>query len=205
MGAFDMLGIAGSGLATHQTWLDARQRQHRRSTDETSRRSSAEAVPTAASRFGRLGDLRLSAEAPADGTTLRSGRRHASQMSQPGRRGQARCPERGTSVSRSDGADIRHRARRSSPSAPVASPSAATAPESTGGVDFASMLSDGVDRLQSLHDKADQLAVQAASGDLANLHDYTITATEAAVTTQLTTAVRNKALEAFQEIMRMSI
>jgi flagellar basal-body rod protein FlgC len=23
MGAFDMLGIAGSGLATHQTWLDA--------------------------------------------------------------------------------------------------------------------------------------------------------------------------------------
>jgi len=89
--------------------------------------------------------------------------------------------------------------------APVASPSAATAPEGAGGVDFASMLSDGVDRLQSLHDKADQLAVQAASGDLANLHDYTITATEAAVTTQLTTAVRNKALEAFQEIMRMSI
>ena len=89
--------------------------------------------------------------------------------------------------------------------APVASPSAATAPESAGGVDFASMLSDGVDRLQSLHDKADQLAVKAAGGELANLHDYTITATEAAVTTQLTTAVRNKALEAFQEIMRMSI
>ena len=67
------------------------------------------------------------------------------------------------------------------------------------------MLSDGFDRLQSLHDKADQLAVQAAGGDLANLHDYTITATEASVATQLTTAVRNKAVEAFQEIMRMSI
>ena len=38
-----------------------------------------------------------------------------------------------------------------------------------------------------------------------SLHDYTITATEAAVATQLTTAVRNKALESFQEIMRMSI
>jgi len=47
--------------------------------------------------------------------------------------------------------------------------------------------------------------VQAATGDLDALHDYTITATEAAVSTQLTTAVRNKALEAFQEIMRMSV
>ena len=51
----------------------------------------------------------------------------------------------------------------------------------------------------------DNLAVQAATGDLTAIHDYTITATEAAVATQLTTAVRNKALEAFQEIMRMSI
>jgi flagellar hook-basal body complex protein FliE len=56
-----------------------------------------------------------------------------------------------------------------------------------------------------MHDRADTLAVQAATGDLSNLHDYTIAATEAAVTTQLTTAVRNKALEAFTEIMRMSI
>ena len=48
-------------------------------------------------------------------------------------------------------------------------------------------------------------AVKAATGDLNAIHDYTITATEASVATQLTTAVRNKALEAFQEIMRMSV
>lgn len=81
-------------------------------------------------------------------------------------------------------------------------PAEATGPS---GPSFGDMLAGGLERLQSVHDRADQLAVQAATGDLSNLHDYTIAATEAAVTTQLTTAVRNKALEAFNEIMRMSI
>jgi len=71
--------------------------------------------------------------------------------------------------------------------------------------DFAAMLSGGIERLEAVQDRADGLAVQAATGNLSNLHDYTIAATEAAVTTQLTTAVRNKALEAFNEIMRMPI
>ncbi len=88
--------------------------------------------------------------------------------------------------------------------APTATPSTAPVGASQG-VDFSSMLSDGINRLEGLHDRADSLAVQAATGDLSQLHDYTVTATEAAVSTQLTTAVRNKALEAFQEIMRISI
>ena len=74
-----------------------------------------------------------------------------------------------------------------------------------GGAEFGDMLSQVLQNLEGLHDRADQLAVQAATGDLQSLHDYTITATEASVATQLTTAVRNKAVEAFQEIMRMSI
>ena len=73
------------------------------------------------------------------------------------------------------------------------------------GGDFGSMLLDGVDRLEGIQDKADQLSVQAATGSLENIHDYTIAATEASVTTQLTVAVRNRALEAFNEIMRMPI
>jgi flagellar hook-basal body complex protein FliE len=74
-----------------------------------------------------------------------------------------------------------------------------------GGADFGSLLSQGMDNLQGLHTKTADLAVQAATGDLTALHDYTIAATEASTATQLTTAVRNKALEAFQEIMRMSV
>ena len=91
---------------------------------------------------------------------------------------------------------------------PVSTTPAAPKADSVGAApsaDFGQLLSQGIENLQGLHDRADQLAVQAATGDLNAIHDYTITATEAGVATQLTTAVRNKALEAFQEIMRMSI
>ena len=74
-----------------------------------------------------------------------------------------------------------------------------------GGADFGQLLTEGIENLQGLHDRADQLAVQAATGDLNAIHDYTLVATEAKVSTQLTTAVRNKALEAFQSIMHMAI
>jgi flagellar hook-basal body complex protein FliE len=71
------------------------------------------------------------------------------------------------------------------------------------GANFAATLTSGLDKLQSVQAKADDLAVQAATGTLTDVHDYMIAATEASLTTQLTVAVRNKALEAFSEIMRM--
>lgn len=71
--------------------------------------------------------------------------------------------------------------------------------------DFGNLVLDGIDRLGQVQDKADQLAVKAATGDLTSIHDYTIAATEASVTTQLTVAVRNKAVDAFNEIMRMQV
>jgi flagellar hook-basal body complex protein FliE len=76
---------------------------------------------------------------------------------------------------------------------------------SASGGDFGSLLSQGLDSLQGMHHKSESLALQAATGDLNAIHDYTIQATETQVATQLTTAVRNKALESFNEIMRMSV
>jgi flagellar hook-basal body complex protein FliE len=73
------------------------------------------------------------------------------------------------------------------------------------GKDFGNMVLDGIDRLERVQDTSDRLAVKAATGDLNAIHDYTIAATEASVTTQLTVAVRNKAVEAFNEIMRMQV
>jgi flagellar hook-basal body complex protein FliE len=82
---------------------------------------------------------------------------------------------------------------------------AVTAADGAAGGDFATLLTKGLENLEGLQDRSDQLAVQAATGDLNAIHDYTITATETAVATQLTTAVRNKALESFLEIMRMPV
>jgi flagellar hook-basal body complex protein FliE len=71
------------------------------------------------------------------------------------------------------------------------------------GTDFATQLGKGLEHLQGLQDKADGLAVQAATGSLTDVHDYMIASSEASLATELTVAVRNKALDAFNEIMRM--
>lgn len=71
--------------------------------------------------------------------------------------------------------------------------------------DFGDLVLDGIERLQSVQTTADNLAVKVATGDLDSMHDYTIAATEASVTTQLTVAIRNRAVEAFNEIMRMQV
>lgn len=68
---------------------------------------------------------------------------------------------------------------------------------------FTSMLSRGLESVQASQTKADTLAQQVADGTLKDPAQYTMAANEAALGLQLTLAVRNKAVEAFQEIMRM--
>jgi flagellar hook-basal body complex protein FliE len=70
---------------------------------------------------------------------------------------------------------------------------------------FGDSIKSAMDNLNNLHATADSLAQQAATGSLQDIHDYTIAATEASLATELTVAVRNKAVEAFQEIMRMGV
>jgi flagellar hook-basal body complex protein FliE len=75
----------------------------------------------------------------------------------------------------------------------------------TGAGSFGNVLTQQLDKLNAAQGKADDLALQAATGDLQSIQDYTIAATEAQLLTQLTVAVRNKAVEAFNDIMRMQI
>jgi flagellar hook-basal body complex protein FliE len=70
---------------------------------------------------------------------------------------------------------------------------------------FGQAISGAVDHLNQLQNTADMYAQQAATGKLESIEDYLTTATEAQLSTQLTVAVRNKAVEAFQEIMRMQV
>jgi flagellar hook-basal body complex protein FliE len=88
----------------------------------------------------------------------------------------------------------------------IESPTGISTVAPTGGGDgtnFASALANGLEQVQDAQTKADGLAVKAATGSLTDVHDYMIASSEASLATQLTVAVRNKALDAFNEIMRM--
>ena len=73
----------------------------------------------------------------------------------------------------------------------------------TSGADFGSTLAGAVDNLQQLQSTSDSLAVKAVTGDLNDIHQATIAATRAQVTMEVVAAVRNKGIEAFNDIMRM--
>ncbi|WP_108252413.1 flagellar hook-basal body complex protein FliE [Planctomonas deserti] len=73
----------------------------------------------------------------------------------------------------------------------------------TGGSGFATAMTGAVDELQQLQSASNDLAVKAVTGDLNDIHNATIASTRAQVTLELVAAVRNKGVDAFNEIMRM--
>jgi flagellar hook-basal body complex protein FliE len=90
----------------------------------------------------------------------------------------------------------------------VAAPSGVgspTAAQSSSGADFASVLASSLDQLQGTQSKADGLATQAATGDLQDVHDYMIASNEASLATQMVVSIKNQAVSAFNEIMRMQV
>ncbi len=73
----------------------------------------------------------------------------------------------------------------------------------TSGAGFGNVLTSAVQNLSDQQSSADSLAVKAVTGDLTDIHQATLAATRAQVTMELVSAVRNKGVEAFNEIMRM--
>lgn len=78
-----------------------------------------------------------------------------------------------------------------------------TGTPATDGTGFAESLSGAVDGLQQLQSASNTLAIQAVTGNLNDIHTATIAATRAQVTLEVVAAVRNKGVDAFNEIMRM--
>ncbi|RKR13616.1 flagellar hook-basal body complex protein FliE [Arthrobacter oryzae] len=73
----------------------------------------------------------------------------------------------------------------------------------TDGSAFATSLTGAVDNLQQLQSTSNQLAVSAVTGNLDDIHNATLAATRAQVTLELMSTMRNKGVDAFNEIMRM--
>jgi flagellar hook-basal body complex protein FliE len=74
-----------------------------------------------------------------------------------------------------------------------------------GGDAFASVLASSFDQLAATQNTADGLAAQAATGDLKDVHDYMIARNEASLATEMVVGIKNAAVSAFNEIMRMPI
>ena len=83
---------------------------------------------------------------------------------------------------------------------PPTAPSAGST-SGTGASTFAQSL-DSVNKLQAT---ADGLAEQLATGQLTDIHQFTAAAAKAQLGVELTVAVRNRAVEAYQDIMRMQV
>jgi len=73
----------------------------------------------------------------------------------------------------------------------------------TDGSGFGTALAGAVDNLQQLQSTANTQAVAAVTGNLDDIASATIAATRAQVSLELVAAVRNKGVDAFNEIMRM--
>jgi flagellar hook-basal body complex protein FliE len=90
---------------------------------------------------------------------------------------------------------------------PIGPPSVTptTAPDSAAKADFGSKIASSVDQLEQAQKAADESSKLAATGDVASVEAHMAALTEAQLTTQLTVAVRDRAVESFNEIMRMQL
>ncbi|HEY0712692.1 MAG TPA: flagellar hook-basal body complex protein FliE [Polyangia bacterium] len=76
--------------------------------------------------------------------------------------------------------------------------------EAKGSVGFGGQLSSAMQTLDNLHVEADQQAEAIASGG-GNLHEVALAFEKADVAMRLATKVRNKIVDAYNEIMKMSV
>jgi flagellar hook-basal body complex protein FliE len=70
---------------------------------------------------------------------------------------------------------------------------------------FAGVLQGYLEKVDTTVKQASDLTIKAATGELDNIHDVTIASQQAKLALELTVTVRDKAVEAYQEIMRMQI
>lgn len=73
------------------------------------------------------------------------------------------------------------------------------------GSSFQSMLNQYIKEADGAVNNFEAKSLALAKGEDINLHDVTIAAQKASIAVSLTTQVRDKAVEAYQEIMRMQV
>ena len=70
---------------------------------------------------------------------------------------------------------------------------------------FGDMLTNAINSLQGKEDTANQAVAKLAAGEDIELHQVMMAMQEADISFQLALQVRNKLMEAYQEVMRMQV
>ena len=78
-------------------------------------------------------------------------------------------------------------------------------PEQVQGRSFGEILTESIDQVNDLHHKADNAIEKIATGQSGNVHGALIALQEAEISMRLLLEVRNKVLNAYQEVMRTQI
>jgi flagellar hook-basal body complex protein FliE len=76
---------------------------------------------------------------------------------------------------------------------------------SSSGVSFKKLLQNNLNKVNEMQLLSHQESIKFATGESDNLHELMITLEEAKLALQLAVEVRNKILDAYQEILRMQI
>jgi flagellar hook-basal body complex protein FliE len=70
---------------------------------------------------------------------------------------------------------------------------------------FANTLREAIDKVNDYQVQSDTLTNKLIQGENVELHDVMIAAQKANITLNATVEIRNKVIEAYQEIMRMTV
>lgn len=70
---------------------------------------------------------------------------------------------------------------------------------------FGNVLDRSMQSIQNQEKRIESLTDELAAGTLDNVHHIVIASEQLGLTVQLATQVRNKAIEAYQEVMRMQL
>jgi len=87
----------------------------------------------------------------------------------------------------------------------VNAPNGANPTNATPAAGFGDAMARGLQQVSSLEHRADAMAVDVATGGQTKVHELMIATTESALAVDMLVQVRDRALEAYQEVMRMQL
>jgi flagellar hook-basal body complex protein FliE len=81
----------------------------------------------------------------------------------------------------------------------------ASVKQSEGGISFADTLAESLNRVNKIQQEADQAIEKLVAGKTQNIHETMLAVGKADTAFRMTMQVRNKIIEAYQEVLRMQV